>query len=302
MPSKDSKHHDDKVFFRNYESMLHLPFVMYADFESILVKQENNDGDETKSWTNKTQLHVADGFAVYIKSIDPDFYKEPYIYTGPNAAEHFIDYVVSQEEEIRNIYEEPLPIPDLDQLQRDEFDNATECYLCRGAFVTDQSSKDFRNKKKVLDHCHITGVYRGAAHSICNLQLKIDPKTIKVPVIIHNLKGYDSHLILSAVKPRHGEIKCIASNTEKYTSFSIGGVTFLDSCQFMQSSLERLVDNICQDSGDLNTKFPEVTKYLNRESDEEVMELCFPDESNEVYLYYFPMKAFILFTYYTLFS
>ena len=44
MPSKDSKYHDDKVFFRNYESMLHLPFVMYADFESILVKQENNDG------------------------------------------------------------------------------------------------------------------------------------------------------------------------------------------------------------------------------------------------------------------
>ena len=282
--------------------MLHLPFVMYADFESILVKQENMDGVANEPWTNKTQIHVADGFAVFIKSIDPDFYKEPYIYTGPDAAEHFIDYVVSQEEEIRNIYEEPLPIPDLDQLQRDEFDNATECYLCRGAFVTDQSSKDFRNKKKVLDHCHITGVYRGAAHSICNLNLKIDPKTIKVPVIIHNLKGYDSHLILSAVKPRHGEVKCIASNTEHYTSFSIGGVTFLDSCQFMQSSLDRLVDNIRQDSGDLNTKFPEVAKYLNRESDEELMELSFPDESNEVYLYFFPSKTFLLFTCCTLFS
>ena len=281
MPSKDSKYHDDKVFFRNYESMLHLPFVMYADFESILVKQENNDGDETKSWTNKTQLHVADGFAVYIKSIDPDFYKEPYIYTGPNAAEHFIDYVVSQEEEIRNIYEEPLPIPDLDQLQRDEFDNATECYLCRGAFVTDQSSKDFRNKKKVLDHCHVTGVYRGAAHSICNLNLRINPENVKVPVIIHNLKGYDSHLILSAVKPRHGEVKCIASNTEHYTSFSIGGVTFLDSCQFMQASLSSLVDNIREDPRDLEIKFPEVTRYLHfksEEEEEEMMDLSFPED------------------------
>ena len=111
MPSKNGKYQDDKVFFRQYESMLHLPFVMYADFESILVKQDNINGDENKSWTNKTQLHVADGFAVYIKSIDPDFYKEPYIYTGPNAAEHFIDYVVSQEEEIRNclLYTSPSP-------------------------------------------------------------------------------------------------------------------------------------------------------------------------------------------------
>ena len=264
--------------------MLHLPFVMYADFESILVKQENMDGVANEPWTNKIQIHVADGFAVFIKSIDPDFYKEPYIYTGPNAAEHFIDYVVSQEEEIRNIYEEPLPIPDLDQLQRDEFDNATECYLCRGAFVTDQSSKDFRNKKKVLDHCHVTGVYRGAAHSICNLNLKIDPKTIKVPVIIHNLKGYDSHLILSAVKPRHGEVKCIASNTEHYTSFSIGGVTFLDSCQFMQSSLDRLVENLREDPRDLQSKFPEVAKYLSKKSDEELMDLSFPEEDDDEYL------------------
>ena len=201
MPSKDSKYNDD----RNYESMLHLPFVMYADFESILVKQENNDGDETKSWTNKTQLLVADGFAVYLKSIDSDFYKTPYIYTGPNAAEHFIDFVVSQEEEIRSIYEEPLLKPVLDRLQQDEFDNATECYLCREAFVTDQSSKNLHNKKKVLDHCHVTGIYRGAAHSICNLNPKIDPENIKVPVIIHNLKGYDSHLILSAVKPNMGK-------------------------------------------------------------------------------------------------
>ena len=75
MPSKDSKYQDDKVFFRNFESMLHLPFVMYADFESILVKQYNVDGAANKSWNNKTQHHVADGFAVYTKSIDLTFTK-----------------------------------------------------------------------------------------------------------------------------------------------------------------------------------------------------------------------------------
>jgi len=44
----------------------------------------------------------------------------------------------------------------------------------------------------VRDHCHITDKYRGSAHNFCNLKLRIDPENIKIPVIVHNLKGYDS--------------------------------------------------------------------------------------------------------------
>ena len=49
-------------------------------------------------------------------------------------------------------------------------------------------------KDKVIDHDHITGKYRGAAHSSCNLKLRIDPDKIKIPVFFHNLRGYDAHL------------------------------------------------------------------------------------------------------------
>ena len=59
------------------------------------------------------------------------------------------------------------------------------CWICNRLFdVADH---------KVRDHCHITGKYRGAAHWSCNVNLKMS-KT--VPVIFHNLKGYDSHLII----------------------------------------------------------------------------------------------------------
>ena len=58
---------------------------------------------------------------------------------------------------------------------------ANICWICNGLI------KNTYNK--VRDHCHITGKYRGAAHHSCNINLKI---TKNVPVIFHNLKGYES--------------------------------------------------------------------------------------------------------------
>ena len=43
--------------------------------------------------------------------------------------------------------------------------------------------------KKVRYHNHLTGEYRGPAHNACNLNYRIDPKKVKIPCIIHNLKG-----------------------------------------------------------------------------------------------------------------
>ena len=51
----------------------------------------------------------------------------------------------------------------------------------------------------VRDHCHITGKYRGSAHNFCNLKLRLNPEYIKIPVIFHNLKGYDSHFIMQKI-------------------------------------------------------------------------------------------------------
>ena len=52
---------------------------------------------------------------------------------------------------------------------------------------------------KVLDHDHLTGRYRGPAHSKCNQQLRIEPYRTPIPVFFHNLKNYDAHHLISAV-------------------------------------------------------------------------------------------------------
>ena len=91
------------------------------------------------------------------------------------------------------------------------------------------------------DHCHITGKYRSAAHSACNLKLRLNAKATAVPVIFHNLHGYDSHLLMQAISKVEGKVSCIPINTEKYISFSLGQLRFIDSAQFLLASLDKLV-------------------------------------------------------------
>ena len=67
--------------------------------------------------------------------------------------------------------------------------------------------------KKVRDHCHYTGKYRGAAHNNCNLRYKI-PK--EIPVVFHNGSTYDYHFIIKQLaKKFKGNFDCLGENTEK---------------------------------------------------------------------------------------
>ena len=128
------------------------------------------------------------------------------------------------------------------------------CHIC-GEKYTD---KDVH----VKDHSHTTGKFRGSAHQECNLKLRIKPEDNKIPVIFHNLRGYDSHFIMQQIgeiakKPAYtnkkGEkqdlnINAIPNNMEKYMAFILGNhLTFIDSFQFMSSSLDRLVSNLPKD-------------------------------------------------------
>ena len=88
---------------------------------------------------------------------------------------------------------------------------------------------------KVRGHCQITGKYRGAAHWSCNVNLK---SIKRILVIFHDLRGYCSHLIIK-------EISAIPNGSEKYMALRINrNLVFIDSMQFMNSSLNALVKNV----------------------------------------------------------
>ena len=108
----------------------------------------------------------------------------------------------------------------------------------------------------VKDQDHLAGRYRGSAHNGCNLNYRIAPKHIRIPWIIHNLRGYDPRLILSAAKPHQGENIALRNYMERYISFTVVDIVFIDSNQFMLSTLDKL----CRDLDE--EKFYETRKYL----------------------------------------
>ena len=106
---------------------------------------------------------------------------------------------------------------------------------------------------KMRDHCHITGNYRGAAHNACNLLYRISRTGWKLPIVIHNLKGYDGHHIVKALKGEFGKVTVIPQNMEKYLSLSVGQLKFIDSFQFTP----QVLDNFAKTLGD------DEFRYLN---------------------------------------
>ena len=99
------------------------------------------------------------------------------------------------------------------------YEEQKECCICQKEFCHDKNQKmKFKLYKKVRDHCHHTGKFRGAAHSICNLKYKV-PK--EIPVKFHNGSKYDYHFIIKELTEElKGEFECLRENTEKYISFS----------------------------------------------------------------------------------
>ena len=96
--------------------------------------------------------------------------------------------------------------------------------------------------EKVRDHSHISGKFGGAEHFSCNANFKISKKVF---VLLHNLKGYDGHLLMRELSNFDVTIDVIPCGLEKYMAIIVNRcLVFIDSMQFMNGSLEKLVDNL----------------------------------------------------------
>ena len=253
MPEKG----DNILKYNNFHRQQAVPFVIYADFEAITEKIQGCRQNNDSSYTEAYQKHTDCGYGYKVVCCYDDKYTKPIqIYRGENAVYKFMKVMLDEvkycKEVMRRNFNKPLKMTDNDQLS---FKLEQKCYICEESY----KDKDVR----VRDHCHITGKYRGSAHQDCNLKLRLNPEEIKIPVIFHNLRGYDSHFIMQQIgeitkkytyKNNKGEekqmnINAIPNNMEKYMAFMLGNhLTFLYSFQFMSSSLDKLVSNLPNDA------------------------------------------------------
>ena len=257
------------IHFKNYYKQLPIPFVVYADFECFTKPMNSCSPNPKDSYNYNYQKHEPSGFCFYVKSIVPGIHIKPIIYTknfkDENIAKIFVEKLGEVTKGIYNdFYLRPKPL-NLNRVEQKSFDESTICHIC---------SQDL-GEDKVRDHCHFTGKYRGAAHNKCNLRC-CKPKVL--PVIFHNLQGYDSHLFIKELYRLEGDLECIPYTEEKYITFNkkikvdeIYGaditfeIRFIDSFKFLQTSLSNLVSNL-QPSDFINTKhtFKNNTSLLTR--------------------------------------
>ena len=246
MPEKDPI-----VTYSNGQHQFKVPFIMYADFESILEPIQGVKNDPSISSTRGVNLHKPSGWCLHSKFAYGKVKKPTSQYRGPDCVEKFCEKIISEAKRLYRSYPE-VPMLPLTKSQLKKHKKAKICHIC---------FKEFNEKGKVRDHCHYTGLYRGAAHFGCNLRYKIPSY---IPVVFHNLAGYDAHLFIREFAKHTKDIGVIAKNVEDYISFSIKvevdkyvdkngeekfkeiDLRFIDSFKFMSSRLDSLSGNLAR--------------------------------------------------------
>ena len=242
--------HCSTVEFKDGQNQFRVPFIMYADFESILEPMDHESSDPNQPYTNEVNQHMPSGWCVYSKFAYGHVDNPLRIYRGKDCIETFCNYIKGEVHRLYHMFPE-LPMDHLTEKQWKKYKRSTKCHICYKPFTP--------RDPKVRDHCHYTGIYRGPTHSLCNLRYKIPSY---IPVVFHNLSGYNAHLFIRELGGHASDMEVITKNKDDYISFSIKvtvdsyidkngeekgkliELRFIDSFKFTSSSLDSLTKNL----------------------------------------------------------
>ena len=156
------KFHDGQYQFK-------VPFMLYADFESILKPVDERYRDKINtmkterkgkaSYTEKINTHVPSGRCLHSTCAYGDIPDPLKMYRGKECVEKIVKY---REEEVKRLHE---TFPRLTDVLKREHEMVEKCQICLKEF------NDPKNKK-VRDHCHSIGLYRGAAAIIATSNIE----------------------------------------------------------------------------------------------------------------------------------
>ena len=261
--------------FKQHRKALRQSLILYGDFECLnekLVVGEQPNG----SYTHKLEHHTPCGFALQpvfqcCTNSDPCI-EAPIVHRGSTAVETFLDECLARAETYQEQCDKRNRKVNMSAADWNLFNQTTKCLVCGLGFnLCEDCSLESQpcvqcKINKVRDHCHFCTKYRGAAHSKCNLKNQTDRDVI---VAMHNSRRYDTHLVMQKMgivaNNRGFKLDVIAKSSEDYISFSlvmkhehptmkktgtdtpfvcVWRIRFLDTFQFLPSSLDSLVKNL----------------------------------------------------------
>lgn len=211
--------------------MLYHPFCAFADFECFTRKITTTLPDiATSSFTTAIEEHIPASYTLIVLNKEKKIIFHEF-YVGEYVIDNFLRTLKEISDKLIKKMKKIIPI-DGDVRQY----NSEVCRICKQRFL--------ENEIRVRDHDHYLqgNNFLGLAHQSCNLNLSI---RYFLPVIIHNARNYDSHLILKDMP--HDivrTINIIPMNMEKITMFTLDNIKILDSFQFLNQSLDSLVESL----------------------------------------------------------
>ena len=231
--SNKSHLHWEKHFHKNP-----LYFRIYADFEADNEKNSRIIGNKTTNIYKQNPVlngyHIVSELEDVLKS---DYYQSP---LGYDNVDWFVDEVIRLENKMAFYFKNTKKDIIMTEEDEEDFKNDNICRFCEKNIESD----------KVRDHCHLTGKYRGPAHSKCNINVTQKQSNF-MPFIFHNFSNYDCHMFFKKLVDKKKDkvgFDIIPKTNEEYISVTYGCIRFIDSYRFLSSGLDSLVKTLVDNS------------------------------------------------------
>ena len=166
------------IYWKKYFQKNKLYFRIYADFETDNKKENTNIGDKTTNIYK--QEPVCNGYQIISELehiLESGYYISP---LGHENVNWFVDEIVKLENKMNFWFKNTKRDIIMKEEDQYEFENNNICRYCEKYIELD----------KIRDHCHLTGKYRGPAHSDCYLKVKQADSNF-ITIGLHNFTNYD---------------------------------------------------------------------------------------------------------------
>lgn len=279
--------------FINHNNKFEHHTQVFVDFECTLQKIETSTEDMKKK-SIKHHEHIANSYGMFFDCIDKKQNEHIKIENNSNPEELIQKFVEDIERLAHKSYKASIQnkyniIFNKDTNESFKHSTAKICTECKTTFTKENS--------KVAHHNHVTGKFISTLCSKCNLKYKC----VKfLPVVLHNLKKYDAHIIIKGLysygqKEADDSFNCIPNSEESFLSFSkkiivdsyhkrgqdnkkiydnegkpvmaniYFTIKFIDSMAFLPDSLNSLVENLktdCMNVSELRTRFKNMSEHF----------------------------------------